>query len=716
MACQMDGMELPILISNNRFYWLTLCLLSFFFHPIFATPVILSTFQNQYSISQNLEYFEDKTSTITINEIKGNAFNPFFKQNYEINPNYSFSQSTYWFRFRAINQRDPDKLWILEFSYPFLDEIEVYFPVGDQYITKTTGWKYPLSSKEIKTRYFAFYFPKNWQPEKYIYFKIRSNYDITIPVKIYPSSHYIEVNHRSTLIFGLYYGLLLVILFFNLILYIFLKDKSYLYYVLLNFFWIFVQLGLNGLSIFLWPNLPWWNKTYFVTAISISAFFGFLFINNFLELKTNSQALYNFNRVLMILTIILGGLSFTKFYTFTIIFAMISSLFLLIVLFSAIVVTIRKKIKYALYFAIAWSTYLIGILFLAIRGFGIIPYNIYTIHTAQIGSALMVIFLSLALADKLNFYIFENENVERIIINEQNHSLTEQKKQSISFYRFVPKEFLTFLNRDTIKDIQLGDHIEKSITILVADIFSFTELSEKMSPEDNFSFLNSYLQRIGPIINNHQGFIEKYLGDGFMAIFPVAIDHAIQAAIDIQNELKVYNRQRKRLGYLPITTGIGLHTGNTILGTIGEKNRIETTVISPVVNVAARIERLTRIYTTKILISAEIIMNCFDPSVYNYRYIDTVKVKGKNDSVSVFEILDGLEEDDFYLKMITKELFEKAIILYQEKQFAEAKDLFKQVIAINQQDNAATILSQKCQNYIQQGIPLNWDGVSIWDV
>ncbi|MGF1534978.1 MAG: ATP-binding protein, partial [Elainellaceae cyanobacterium] len=181
----------------------------------------------------------------------------------------------------------------------------------------------------------------------------------------------------------------------------------------------------------------------------------------------------------------------------------------------------------------------------------------------------------------------------------------ELSKTSLAYARFVPHEFLNLLGRDRILDVKLGDQKQANMTIMFADIRSFTALSEQMTPKESFEFLNSYLAEVSPVIRQYGGFVDKYIGDAVMAIFPNAPDDAIQAAISIQRQVSQYNQARQAGGEAAIAIGIGIHTGSLILGTIGEEERMESTVISDAVNLAARLEKLTKLYGAGIIVSAQ---------------------------------------------------------------------------------------------------------------
>ena len=173
-----------------------------------------------------------------------------------------------------------------------------------------------------------------------------------------------------------------------------------------------------------------------------------------------------------------------------------------------------------------------------------------------------------------------------------NHRRELQRIIAASF-RFVPREFLSVLHKESIVDVSLGDQTQRQMTIMFSDIRSFSSLSEDMSPSENFQFINTLLSQMCPTIREHMGFVDKYLGDGIMALFPRGADDAVQAAIAMRTQLARFNEARSRTGKRPIRIGTGLHSGLLMLGTIGETERMEVTVISDAVNLASRVEQLT---------------------------------------------------------------------------------------------------------------------------
>ncbi len=260
-----------------------------------------------------------------------------------------------------------------------------------------------------------------------------------------------------------------------------------------------------------------------------------------------------------------------------------------------------------------------------------------------------------------------------------------------AYGRFVPKQFLEFLGRENITEVKLGDQVQREMTVMFADIRQFTNLSEVMTPEENFEFINSYLNRMGPIIRNYGGFIDKYIGDSIMALFPESPDQAVQGALAMLEELRLFNDERISSGKAEIRIGIGIHSGRLMLGTIGEKERMEGTVISDSVNTASRIEELTKRFGATMLISEDTLEKLTDRKSLDYRFIGKVKVKGKTSHVGVFEIFSSDPVNLRDSKRNTREAFEEAVAAYLNRDFAGSAELLRAVTAESPGDQTAAI-------------------------
>jgi len=207
-----------------------------------------------------------------------------------------------------------------------------------------------------------------------------------------------------------------------------------------------------------------------------------------------------------------------------------------------------------------------------------------------------------------------------------------------AYERFVPAEFLQQLEKRSIIDVELGDSAEKKFSVLFVDIRNFTSLSDKMTPRETFAFINSYIKAFEPVINAHGGFIDKYIGDAIMALFTRSADDAVSAGIGMLKELEKFNRERKKMNQQQIQVGIGVNTGELMLGTIGDERHMEGSVIGDTVNVASRLETLTKRYKTPFLISQKTRDQLKNPDQFKLRFVDSVKIKGKSKNMEIWEV------------------------------------------------------------------------------
>lgn len=284
--------------------------------------------------------------------------------------------------------------------------------------------------------------------------------------------------------------------------------------------------------------------------------------------------------------------------------------------------------------------------------------------------------------------------LERRFIEAQNHL----KAYAHASDRFVPHEFLQFLGKTSIIDVQLGDQVEQEMTVLFSDIRSFTSISESMPPERNFNFLNAYLKKVSPAIREHGGFIDKYIGDAVMALFPQRVEDAVGAAIAMQTALYTFNQEIRAEGYPAINIGIGLHRGKLMLGTIGEAERMETTVIADAVNLASRLEESTKRFGANLIISQKTLRQMANPDQFAWRYLGKIMVKGKKESVEICEIYESDPPPLKAFKKATRSQFEQGIHLYDQGEIEAAANIFKTLWERNPEDTVTHLCLLRCKH------------------
>ncbi len=279
--------------------------------------------------------------------------------------------------------------------------------------------------------------------------------------------------------------------------------------------------------------------------------------------------------------------------------------------------------------------------------------------------------------------------------------------------RFVPSEFIRSVGREEITEVLLGDHVEKEVTVLFSDIREYTRLAEGMTPEENFKFVNSYVGRMGPVIHENRGFVNQYLGDGIMALFPDHPEDALRSAIAMQQNVQEYNRFREEDGRDPISIGIGLHTGSLIMGIIGDVYRNDTAIIADTVNTSSRMEGLSKHFGAQIILSEESLNYINEPEQFGLRYLGKVQVKGKEKPLGIYECFDGEPAESITLKKKTLKNFNKGIQHFIHYEFPKASAAFDHVLSIDPEDEVARYFMSKAAEYTLAGIPKDKGFVTI---
>ena len=239
----------------------------------------------------------------------------------------------------------------------------------------------------------------------------------------------------------------------------------------------------------------------------------------------------------------------------------------------------------------------------------------------------------------------------------------EKDKTEKFYYKFVPEQFRKILDKAKFTDLRLGDAKSKELTILFCDIRSFSINSEIMTAKENFEFINKVYGVAGPIVREHNGFVDKYIGDAVMALFENA-DDALLCGIEMHKKIVGNKEMAESLGVSSINIGIGIHSGMAMAGIVGEEERLSGTVISDTVNLSSRLESLTKQLKTGILISKDTVDRLSDSEQYNLRYLGILQVAGVNEVKGVYEVLDCLPENVKSARSSHKEKLREAIRLF----------------------------------------------------
>jgi class 3 adenylate cyclase len=674
------------IIFFTAFFWYT------FLNANTIVPVLVENFHELY-IGKELYLYEDKNQQETIDTIK-TKISEFKKSEKEI-PNFGYSNSTFWVYFKIKNPTNQNSKILLELYYPLLDEIDFYlFESGNMIKTIETGDLRNFYTREIPHRNFLFPLSFNPQQEYEIFFKIKSQGSVQIPLRIISYQTFIQKEHIEQYIQGIYYGIMIAMIFYNFFLLLSIKDISYLYYILYIFGIMSFSLIFSGYAFeFLWPNAPLFGNIILPIMIGFLALFAGIFTMHFLRMKELTPIIYKILFGLNIVFFIIIPLSIFLPYKMIIKIATYSILPFVMIALVGSFFSYKKGWKPARFYVIAWTVVLIGMFVLSLKQLGKLPNNFFTEYSLQIGSALEVILLSLGLADRINVLKQEKEKAQTELLNTKIIMLD-------SFSRFVPKHFANILQKESILDVKPGDATEKDLAILFNDIKNFSTLAEMMSVKETFEFLNIYFEIMNPIILKYRGFIDKFIGDEIMALFDCNPDFPLDAAIEMRLRLKEFNEKIKHLNLPTVDMGVGLNHGKVILGTVGSKERLDTTVIGDTVNTAERIQQLTRTFKTPILLTENIKNNLQQTEKYYLRRLQKVRVKGKLEPVQIYECFNADPDEQIEKKLQTLDKYEEAIHLMDNKNIADAILLFQEINSINPNDFVVKIYLEKLENQI----------------
>jgi class 3 adenylate cyclase len=269
------------------------------------------------------------------------------------------------------------------------------------------------------------------------------------------------------------------------------------------------------------------------------------------------------------------------------------------------------------------------------------------------------------------------------------------KIQEGTIKKFVPKGFLRLLKCYRLADLSLGKSVQRDLTIMMADIRNFTQISEKMSPAQLFNFLNKYLAYVGPIIRRKGGYIDKFLGDRVIVCFPT-MTIGVESSIAMQSAIEQLNRENP--DGPQIRVGVGITCGSVMVGAIGENERMEGTIISDCVPVTARLESLTKPFGAKILTTAEAMKRLKNPKALKYRPLGYVKAKTRKGMIKVYEILDKNDK----LKVDSSKKFKEAIDLMIKHEYDTAARILREVKINDPSDKAALKIHESCIGYYKR--------------
>ena len=394
-----------------------------------AGLVVLRQGDSHQTISHRLTYLEDPSHQFDIGSIQQEYAAGRFQAGDSEVLNFGFTQSAYWFHVRVTNRDAESREWVLETQYPIMDEIDAYFVSGTGRVSHQRAGDAVAFRERAKSHY-NINFHMNLPPGESLDIFLRGHTSgaVQMPLAIWSEDAFMAKATGEQIVFGLYYGLIIAMLCYNLLLFISLRDANYLLYVAYIAGYGLFQLSLNGLAFqYLWPDSPWWNNRSIATLIGVGMLGIVAFSKHFLQLRDNAPTLELAFKGLLAFFVLLVPSALFFPYKNVIPVATFGALVTAILVFTAGSLCWWRGFKPARYFILSWMVLLGGMVLYTLKTFDVVPTNFITEHAIQIGSAMEVLLLSFALSDRSKIFMEQNEQAQ---LHAQNVLEQEVKKRT----------------------------------------------------------------------------------------------------------------------------------------------------------------------------------------------------------------------------------------------------------------------------------------------
>lgn len=398
-----------------RHGWLIM-LFSLFLLPYSAdasSQVYLEKHINKYSLEPYLKFLEDKDGNLTVTDVLKPAQQKEFFSVTSRTPNFGLTRSVYWSKFSLLNPFDIEQSVLLENEYPHIDNIQIFvYRNGQKITTKQAGDMFPQHKKDIDYRKSIIKLTLPPSSTTHLFMRFQTESTMQLSLTIWRPVAFAEKVSKEQTFLGIYFGIMGAMLFYNLFLFIFLRERNYLYYVLYLTFITLTQLQVSRLDIvYLWPSSPAFANLSHPVFINLTYFFAGLFSRSFLNTKDHTPYIDKVILLVMGICLLEIVLTFAFGYTAGVILVVYFTVFFgpLFVLIAGIKCWV-SGLTIARYYTIAWSALLISLIIFNLRNLGVLANTPFVQYSVYIGTAIEVIFLSLALGDRIT--ILKNDKLE----------------------------------------------------------------------------------------------------------------------------------------------------------------------------------------------------------------------------------------------------------------------------------------------------------------
>lgn len=474
--------------QKNRFFLFYILLFLSSFFNLRAENIVFNNENDLLNIGSHVKIYEDKTNKLSFEEVISKEFTP----SKSPVPNLGISKSNFWIKIPITNKTENEHL-ILELSLAIIDYVELYYYDDNQIKTIKTGDAYPFDKREYKDPHYLFDLNIPKGETKTYYLNVKSNEALQLPLKVGTIINIYDQIKNRDLLSGIYFGIMLVMILYNLFIYFSVRDKSYLYYVVYIICILLTQTSLQGYTFqYLWPNSSLITKYSLIFLPSLSGITGMFFMNVFLQTKEFSKRLYNIAFIFIIPYLIAYVIAFMGELGISQAVIQLNSTIISLYMLITPIIIYRKGFKPAKYFIAAWSVFLLGVFVFVLKDMEVLPFNNLTRYTMQIGSAVETIPLSFALANRISIIRKENEHLikeQNVILEQKVKERTAELNKAIEDLKQAQSQLVESEKMASLGQLTAGiaHEINNPINFVSSNVFPL-----KQDIEDLKSILNKY--------------------------------------------------------------------------------------------------------------------------------------------------------------------------------------------------------------------------------
>lgn len=394
--------------------------------------IILTDEQEQYPLGLHFELLEDKNQEWTIDDVTSPEIASQFAPNQEAAPGFGFTDSAYWVRFRVSNEAGADVDWVLLYESTAFN-IDAYFPAstGQGYVVTKTGSALPFETRDIPVGQFAFRLPIAPGESETFYLRFASEGSLILPLRILKESIFGEESMQQQATNGLLYGIILTLIFYNFVLFVVVKDRSYLFYVLFFGSLLLGVMALDGFAAqYLWPGLGYLAAAAIRFFFVLATVFALLFATSFLRTGEYAPKLHRVMMGLAMVNLAIAGLIYFWFQETALIQAFLLVIGCIVMIIAGVVVW-RKGYAPARYYLIGWSGIVFGFAFLFLTLANLLPFSVATDFIFRVGLIILALVVSFGLAARINLYRQESTEA-RLAISYQRAQIAQDLHDSVT--------------------------------------------------------------------------------------------------------------------------------------------------------------------------------------------------------------------------------------------------------------------------------------------